>query len=305
MAKTAFFQCEEAEAHDTGAGHVESPGRMGAIRNAFQAAGLKPDLLLEKRKASHEDLARCHAEAHIGIVQRYCLSGEEFHDPDTAMGPGSWDAAMLAAGGAIEACRAVVEKECDNAFSAMRPPGHHAERNRVMGFCLFNNAAIAARWLRAEAGVKRVAILDWDVHHGNGTQDITYNDDTIYYASLHEHPLYPGTGHPTERGKNNTNLNIPMAYGKGPEDWLGAIKDQVLPEFERFDPEVLIISCGFDAHRMDPLASQRLESETFGAMTRLVRPVANGRIVSLLEGGYNLQALGEGAAHHFHALQKS
>jgi acetoin utilization deacetylase AcuC-like enzyme len=304
MSKTAFFQCEEAEKHDTGTGHVESPGRMGAIRNAMKAAGLTPDLQLEKKPARLDDLARCHAEAHIGIVQRYCTTGEEFNDPDTAMGPGSWDAALLSAGGAIEAARAVLEGRCDNAFSAMRPPGHHAERNRVMGFCLFNNAAIAARWLRTEGGLDRVAILDWDVHHGNGTQDITYNDDSIYYVSIHEAPLYPGTGHPSERGKNNTNLNITMSYGKGPEDWTGAIKDTILPEFERFDPQFLIISCGFDAHRLDPLAGQRLESETYGEMTRLVKNVAGGRVISLLEGGYNLQALGESAAYHFHALQR-
>lgn len=304
MAKTAFFQCDEAQQHDTGFGHVEAPARMVAIQHAMEAAKLKPDLELKKSPARHEDLARCHTEEHIGLVQRFCASGDYFHDPDTVMGPGSWDAALLAAGGAIEASRAVVEGEADNAFSAMRPPGHHAERNRVMGFCLFNNVAIAARWLRAEAGVKKVGILDWDVHHGNGTQHITYNDDTIYYISIHEHPLYPGTGHPSERGKNDTNLNITMGAGSGPEKWIAAIKETVLPEFEEFDPDILLISCGFDAHRMDPLANQRLESETFGEMTRLVKPVAGGKIVSLLEGGYNLQALGESAAHHFHALQQ-
>jgi len=305
MAKTAFFQCKEAEQHDTGYGHVEAPARMVAIQHAMEAAQLKPDVLLKKSPARLEDLARCHTQDHIGLVQRYCTSGEDFHDPDTVMGAGSWDAALLSAGGAIQAARAVHAGEADNAFVAMRPPGHHAERNRVMGFCLFNNVAIAARWLRAEAGLNRIAILDWDVHHGNGTQHITYNDDSIYYISIHEHPLYPGTGHPSERGKNDTNLNITMGAGMGPEHWLTAIKDKVLPEFEQFDPDILFISCGFDAHRMDPLANQRLESETFGEMTRLVRPVANGKIVSLLEGGYNLQALGESAAHHFHALQKS
>ncbi|MBX3178808.1 MAG: histone deacetylase [Candidatus Hydrogenedentes bacterium] len=304
MAKTAFFQCDEAKKHDTGPGHVESPARMQAILHAMEAAQLKPDLLLKKVPATLDDLSRCHSHEHIGLVQRHCASGEDFHDPDTVMGPGSWDAALLAAGGAIEAARAVLAGEADNAFVAMRPPGHHAERNRAMGFCLFNNAAIAARWLRAEAGVNKVAIFDWDVHHGNGTQHITYNDDSIYYASIHEYPLYPGTGHPTERGKNDTNLNITMQAGSGPEDWIEAIEKEVLPEFARFQPDVLIISCGFDAHRLDPLANQRLESETFGEMTRLVRPVADGKIVSLLEGGYHLQGLGESAAHHFHALQR-
>lgn len=304
MAKLAYFQCEEAEKHNTGYGHVEAPARMQAIRHAMEAAHLVPDVLIKKSPAGHDDLSRCHTEDHIGLVQRFCTSGDDFHDPDTVMAPGSWEAALLAAGGAVEAARTVLAGEADVAFSAMRPPGHHAERNRIMGFCLFNNAAIAARWLRAEGGVKRVAILDWDVHHGNGTQDITYNDDTIYYASIHEHPLYPGTGHPTERGKNNTNLNIWMPAAGGPEAWLAAIEDAVLPEFERFDPEFLLISCGCDAHRKDPLANQRLESETFGEMTRLVKNVAGGKIVSLLEGGYNLQALGESVAHHIHALRQ-
>lgn len=304
MAKWAFFQCKESEQHNTGPGHVESAARMQAIRHAMEAAHLVPDIRVPEVPARLDDLLRCHAEEHIGLVQRYCSSGEDFHDPDTVMGPGSWEAALLGAGGAIEAARLVQAGDADVAFCATRPPGHHAERNRVMGFCLLNNIAIAARWLRSEAGVRRVAILDWDVHHGNGTQDITYNDDSIYYASIHEHPLYPGTGHPSERGKNNTNLNICMPAARGPEAWMDAIEKEILPEFERFDPEILLISCGCDGHRMDPLANQRLESETFGAMTQAVKHVANGKIVSLLEGGYNLQALGESVAHHIHALKK-
>ncbi len=277
---------------------------MAAIRHAMEAAGIEPDIHVEKRRATLDDLSRCHTQDHIGLVQRHCMSGEAFPDPDTNMGPGSWDAALLAAGGAIESAKLVLSGACDNAFSAMRPPGHHAERNKVMGFCLFNNVAIAARWLRAEGGVKRVAILDWDVHHGNGTQDITYNDDTIFYCSMHEYPHYPGTGHPAEHGKKNTNLNVCMSVDCGPDAWMAALEEDVLPAFENFDPDFLLISSGFDAHRLDPLASQRLESETYKDMTRAVKKVANGRIVSLLEGGYNLQALGESVAYHLHELQR-
>jgi len=304
MARTALFHCEESEGHDTGEGHPEAPARMGAIRHAMEAAGLRPDIQVEKKQAAFDDLARCHTHDHIGQVQRYCSSGEPFPDPDTNMGPGSWEAAMLAAGGAIESCKLVLSGACDNAFSATRPPGHHAERNKVMGFCLFNNVAIAARWLRAEGGAKRVAILDWDVHHGNGTQDITYNDDNIFYCSIHEYPHYPGTGHPAEHGKKHTNLNVCMSVDCGPDAWIAALEEDVLPAFENFDPDFLLISAGFDAHQLDPLASQRLESETYKDMTRIVKKVADGRIVSLLEGGYQLQALGESVAYHFHELQQ-
>ncbi len=276
---------------------------MLAIRHAMEAAGIKPAIQVKKQPAGLDDLARCHTQDHIGLVQRYCTSGEPFPDPDTIMGPGSWNAALLGAGGAIECAKLVLSGECDNAFSAMRPPGHHAERNKVMGFCLFNNVAIAAKWLRTEGGVKRVAILDWDVHHGNGTQDITYQDDSIFYCSLHEYPHFPGTGHPAQHGKNHSNLNICMTVDCGPDAWLAAIEEDVLPAFEKFDPDFLLISAGFDAHRLDPLASQLLESETYKEMTRMIKGVADGRIVSVLEGGYHLQALGESVAYHLHELQ--
>jgi acetoin utilization deacetylase AcuC-like enzyme len=220
------------------------------------------------------------------------------------MGPDSWNAALLAAGGGIAACKAVLDKAYDNVFCVVRPPGHHAERDWAMGFCLFNNVAIAARWLRSVAGVKRVAILDWDVHHGNGTQHAFYDDETVYYASIHQFPHYPGTGRPEERGAGNTNLNIPMAVGNGPKEWLSAIDKQVVPEFERFEPEFLLISAGFDAHRLDPLGGQLLEAETFAEITRRMRPFAGGRTVSLLEGGYHLEALSESATAHLKALQE-
>jgi acetoin utilization deacetylase AcuC-like enzyme len=186
----------------------------------------------------------------------------------------------------------------------MRPPGHHAEAGHAMGFCLFNNVVVAARWLQTEAGVKKIAILDWDVHHGNGTQHSTYNDADVYYISLHQYPHYPGTGRPEERGPHNTNLNLILPPGAPAEQWMDSFHTQAIPELEKFAPDFLLISCGFDAHRMDPLSHQYLETHHFVEMTRAVQPLAGGRIVSLLEGGYNLHALAECSIAHFRTLQE-
>lgn len=302
MAKTGLVYREEYLLHQTGPGHPESPARLEAIMDAFDNAGLKPRSIAVE-PAAREDLLRVHVGGHVASIEETCATNATYPDPDTHMGKGSWNAALLAAGGAIAACRAVLDGDVDNAFCAVRPPGHHAERGRAMGFCLFNNVAIAARRLQQKAGIKKIAILDWDVHHGNGSQQAFYDDDTIYYVSLHQHPLYPGTGFPDERGAGDTNLNIQMAPSSRPERWLGAIDTQALPELERFDPDFLLISCGFDAHRLDPLSSQRLTADTFAEMTRKVRHLANGRIVSLLEGGYHPKALGESAVAHVRALQ--
>jgi acetoin utilization deacetylase AcuC-like enzyme len=298
---TGFIHDTRTLEHDTGRGHPERPDRILAILDAFEWESIKPHRL-EASPATNADLLRVHTENHLRAVLRACNEIEAYPDPDTPMGEGSWDAAMLAAGAAIVACQAVLDKRCKNVFSAMRPPGHHAEPDRAMGFCLFNNIAIAARWLQHEAGVKKVAILDWDVHHGNGTQTAFYDDDTVYYASIHQSPLYPGTGHAEERGKNRSNLNVLMPPGRGPDAWLHALEEQVLPEITAFEPDFLLLSAGFDAHERDPLAQQRLDAATFAEMTRRVRKIAGGRIVSLLEGGYNLQALGESSVAHFQAL---
>lgn len=303
MATVALVHHEQSLQHDTGFGHPESANRIRAILQVFETAKLNPPVL-DIEPARREDLLRVHSAAHVDTLERVCLNGATYPDPDTVMGRGSWQAALLAAGGAISACQAVLAESCDRAFWVMRPPGHHAERDWAMGFCLFNNVAVAARWLREEAGLRRVAILDWDVHHGNGTQQAFYEEDSVYYASIHQHPHYPGTGFPEERGKNNTNLNIQMPPGVAPEEWLNVIDNFVLPEFERFDPDFLLISAGFDAHRKDPLGHQLLEVEHYREMTRKMLPVAGGRIVSLLEGGYNLEALGLSALAHFLALHE-
>ena len=303
MARTGYIFSEQGILHDTGPGHPECPARLTAIKSAFEKAGLDPPRV-EPAKAVREDLLRVHDAAHIDLIEETCANNAEYPDADTRMVEASWDTALLAAGGAIQACKAVLDGDFDNVFSAMRPPGHHAERDRAMGFCLFNNVGIAARWLRESRGLERVAILDWDVHHGNGTQHSFYDDPTIYYVSLHQFPHYPGTGRPEERGAENTNLNLPMPPGVPAQEWVDAVEKIAVPELESFDPEFLLISCGFDAHRLDPLGHQNLETEHYVAMTKMVSNLANGKIVSLLEGGYHLEALGESAVAHFKALQE-
>ncbi|MBI2424732.1 MAG: histone deacetylase [Candidatus Hydrogenedentes bacterium] len=302
MARTGFVYHADVVRHDTGPMHPECPDRMRSILDAVKKAGLELTEI-EALQSGHTDLLRVHTEQHIAEVLHHCTSAARYPDPDTPMGAGSWEAAMWSAGAGLAACNAVLNGRVDNAFTAMRPPGHHAERDRAMGFCLFNNVAVAARWLRAEAGLNRVAIIDWDVHHGNGTQNIFYEDDAVYYVSMHQHPFYPGTGHPHERGKNRSNLNIQMPAGGDEENWLSALDNEILPELERFDPDFLLLSCGFDAHQGDPIGGQRLSTEAFAEMTRRIRPVANGKVVSLLEGGYSLRYLGEAAVAHVQALR--
>ncbi len=303
MGRTAFIFSEAGLEHKTPRGHPECPERLAAIQEAFAEAALDPPRI-EPGEAAHEDLLRVHTEDHIETIRRTCEKRASYSDPDTYMGPGSWRAALLAAGGAIAGCKAVVAGEYDHVFSAMRPPGHHAERDHAMGFCLFNNVAVAARWLREVAGLERVAILDWDVHHGNGTQHTFYDDPTVYYISVHQYPHYPGTGRAEERGANNTNLNLPMPADTLREAWLEAFEKRAVPELERFGPDFLLISCGFDAHRLDPLAQQDLLTGDYAEMTRMVKHLAGGKIVSLLEGGYHLKSLGESAVAHFNALEE-
>jgi acetoin utilization deacetylase AcuC-like enzyme len=301
MPRTGYLFSETCIDHDPGRGHPERPERLMAVRDAVDAAklALTPVDIVSAVRA---DLRRNHTADHVDTIEETCRTSAPYPDPDTTMIPASWDAALLAAGAGVTACRAVLDGEVDNAFCAVRPPGHHCEADRAMGFCLFNSIAIAARWLREERGIKRVAIFDWDVHHGNGTQHSFYDDDSVYYASIHQHPLYPGTGDPAERGAGNCNLNIRMAYGNGPTEWLAAMDEQVLPEFQRFDPEVLLISAGFDAHERDPLGGQRLTTETFAEMTRKLMPLANGRIVSMMEGGYDLKGLADSVVAHLRVL---
>jgi acetoin utilization deacetylase AcuC-like enzyme len=226
-------------------------------------------------------------------------------DADTIMSTGSREAALRAAGGAVMAVDAVMEGWAKQVFVAARPPGHHAERDRPMGFCLFANAAIAARHAQARWGLSRVAVVDFDVHHGNGTQDIFQADPTLFYASSHQYPCYPGTGSAEERGVGNI-VNAPLPPGSGSAAFREAWEVLILPALEAFQPELLVISAGFDAHKADPLAQLRLEASDFawltGELMRLARAQCQGRVVSLLEGGYDLDALAESAAAHVRAL---
>ncbi|MEQ4598458.1 MAG: histone deacetylase family protein, partial [Methylobacteriaceae bacterium] len=230
-------------------------------------------------------------------------------DSDTVLSPGTIDCVLRGVGAAVAGVDAVMAREARNAFSAMRPPGHHAERTRAMGFCLFNNAAIAARHARVVHGAERVAIVDWDVHHGNGSQDIFWDDPSVLFCSTHQMPLYPGTGAVSEAGEHDTIVNAPLKPGADGERFREAFEARVLPRLRDFRPDLIVISAGFDAHWRDPLANLMLEAEDFAWATRQVMAIAeqacDGRIVSVLEGGYDLRGLAESTAAHVAALMEA
>jgi acetoin utilization deacetylase AcuC-like enzyme len=257
--------------------------------------------------AAAEALARAHPEAYLDMIRDAApREGLVQIDPDTVMSPGTFEAVLRGAGGAVLAVDEVMRGKASNAFVAMRPPGHHAERTRAMGFCFFNNAAVAARHAQAVHGAERVAILDWDVHHGNGTQDIFWSDATVLYGSTHEMPLYPGTGARSERGEHGTIVNAPLRGGDGGEVFREAVEAAILPRIDAFGPDLIVISAGFDAHWRDPLASLNLTEADFEWATRRIMEIAErrcgGRVVSLLEGGYDLEGLAKSAAAHVDAL---
>jgi acetoin utilization deacetylase AcuC-like enzyme len=252
-------------------------------------------------------IARVHPQVYIDSIRDMApREGLVRIDEDTAMSPGTVEAALRAAGAAVQAVDEVMTRKVDNAFAAMRPPGHHAERTRAMGFCFFNNAAIAARHARARYGAERVAIFDWDVHHGNGTQDIFWRDASVLYCSTHEMPLYPGTGASSERGEYDTIVNVPLSSGEGSEVFREAVETAILPRIDSFHPDLIVISAGFDAHWRDPLAGINLTEADFGWATRRVMDLAErhceGRVVSVLEGGYDLEGLAKSVASHVDSL---
>jgi acetoin utilization deacetylase AcuC-like enzyme len=297
--------------HDTGPGHPERPERLRALVPHLQKASLWASARhLTFEPATEELLTRVHTPGHVRFVRESCLRGATLLDEgDTRVSKMSYDAAILAAGGVAAAVDAVMLGELRNVFCAVRPPGHHAERDRAMGFCLFNNAAIGARHAQTSHGAGRVAIIDWDVHHGNGTQHIFYDDPSVLYISTHQYPFYPGTGSRGERGigpGEGATLNIPMPAGAGEREYLSAFRDEILPALARFRPELIIVSAGFDAHRNDPLANINLTEATFATLTSLVmdaaRGACGGRIVSILEGGYNLTALALSVESHLRTL---
>ncbi len=293
-----------------GPGHVERPERLTAIREALEAAGewdrLAPILA---RPADETDLLRVHSAEHLERVRRSADAGRlVWFDADTYACPASAEAALLAAGGVCGAVDAVLAGETAAAFCPVRPPGHHACRDRAMGFCLFNNVAVAARRLQAVHGVRRILIVDWDVHHGNGTQEAFYGDADVLYVSTHQWPHYPGTGAADETGQGEgrgATLNYPLPSGAGDDVFLEAI-DDALGRAEALEPEFVLVSAGFDAHRDDPLAGLNLTESAYAEATRRVRRLADrtaaGRVVSTLEGGYDAAALGRSAVAHVRAL---
>ncbi len=297
--------------HDNGPYHPECSERLRAVLAALETPEFA-DLLREAApEATVEQLQRVHPADYVeAILAIRPELGESVQlDADTAMSAGSADAALRAAGAAVAAVDAVMEGWAHAAFAAVRPPGHHAEPARPMGFCLFNNAAVAALHARARWGVQRVAVVDFDVHHGNGTQAIFEQDPGLFYASSHQSPCYPGTGDAWERGAANNIVNAPLRPGDGSAAFRAAWGDIILPDLDRFAPGLLIVSAGFDAHKLDPLAQLRLETADYAWITdelvRLAERHCGGRLVSVLEGGYDLDALAASAAAHVRGLMRA
>lgn len=292
--------------HVTPPGHPEQVARLDAVLGALEGVDL---VRLKAPLGSEDDILRAHPAAHITALRRAApAEGWRSLDADTHMSVGTLEAAFRGVGGIIRAVDAVMAGEAGNAFVAMRPPGHHAERETPMGFCFFGNVAIAAKYLLEHHGLKRVAIVDFDVHHGNGTQDLVEDDPRILFCSTHQMPLYPGTGEAHETGVGNV-LNVPLREGDGSKAFRAAYERVVLPRVDAFKPEFLLISAGFDAHRDDPLAGLNLVEDDFSWVTRKLCDLAavhcQGRVVSALEGGYDLPALGASARAHVDVLKEA
>ncbi len=289
-------------AHDTGPGHPECPDRLRAISGALDAPEFAGLQRREAPPATRVQLERVHPAAYVDRILNTQHTTRTALDPDTIMSAGSAEAALRAAGGACAAVDTVMSGESTTAFAALRPPGHHAEPDRPMGFCLFSNAAIAAHHARARWSVARVAVVDFDVHHGNGTQAIAWNDPDFFFASSHQSPLWPGSGMPDERGATGNVVNLTLPPGSGSATFRRGWERVILPALQSFAPGLVIVSAGFDAHRADPLAQLELEVDDFAWVTSAIRHVAGERLVSVLEGGYDLPALASSAAAHVRAL---
>ena len=308
---SALFADSDCRAHDTGRGHPESARRFDAVSAALDAAGLRGKMLtLSPCEVTTADLLLAHEPDYVALAEREILAGGgQLSTGDTVISRRSWDAALKAVGSGLSAVDAVITGKCARAFCVVRPPGHHANAARGMGFCIFNNIAIAARHARCRHGIERVLIVDWDVHHGNGTQDIFYEDGSAFFFSTHQSPWYPGTGHADETGTAaglGATLNCPLPAFSGRKEIVACFEEKLVPAMEKFRPGLVLISAGFDSRAEDPLGHFLLADEDFAELTRIVSGIATrhsgGRIVSMLEGGYNLHGLASAATAHVAAL---
>ncbi|MCC7429652.1 histone deacetylase [bacterium] len=310
--QTGFVYSDEFLLHNTTMPHPESPKRLKAIVSKLEKSGLLEKLtLIPPKEASEKWIETIHDKDFILSVKTYCEEGIRFVDTDTEICKDSFRIAKLAVGGVLEAIDKVISGEIKNAFCAVRPPGHHAEKDKIMGFCLFNNVAIGAKYLQQKHKIEKIAIVDFDVHHGNGTQNSFYEDETVLYVSTHQVPLYPGTGSADETGDQKGEgftLNLPLKPESSDFHFLEKFQNYVIPKLEEFKPEFLLLSAGFDAHKSDPLSNLRVSTAGFGKVTKMLKncaeKVCKGRIVSVLEGGYNLDALAEAVEEHLKELRK-
>jgi acetoin utilization deacetylase AcuC-like enzyme len=290
--------------------HPENPGRLTAIQNRLESSEFYNNLTpIQPRKATPEEITMVHDAGYVASVEQSCANAVRNLDADTVISSSSYDAALLSAGAGLTAIDKLIDGSIHNAFCAVRPPGHHAEEDHAMGFCLFNNVGIAARYAQKAKGLNKIFIFDWDVHHGNGTQHSFYSDSSIYYSSTHQYPFYPGTGAEEETGTGDglgTTLNLPMSAYSEDDDYLSAVENTLLPEIQRYKPDLIIISAGFDAHQNDPLAQIQLTTDCFGKMTELLMgaadDVCDGRLLSMLEGGYDYDALSNSVLLHMKTL---
>ena len=304
--KTGLITSDTYQNHNTGDGHPEKIDRVTAIINNFKKLDNKKLIWKKPSKFNRSLLEITHNSDYINFVERsFPKKGFSFLDGDTIVSPGSKDATSDAVGSIITAIDGVQNNEFKNAFCAVRPPGHHAEKNKAMGFCIYNNIAVGANYLIDKYKLNKIAIIDFDVHHGNGTQDIFYDNEKVLYISTHQYPFYPGSGTEQEKGKHNNIFNIPLPAGTTSEEYLSAY-EYVIKKVDEFKPEFILLSAGFDAHKNDPLAQLHLESKDFYNITKrtleLSKKYCDGKVVSILEGGYDLLALQESTEMHVKAL---
>lgn len=309
MARTALIYDEVFLEHNTGS-HPESPTRVEQVYAYLRSQPIFERLRqVAPRPASEDELLLAHSKSYVDFIGSLPGDQVRYLDPDTVFGPGSLEAALSAAGAVVKAVEDISEGSYERAFCLVRPPGHHATRDRAMGFCIFNNVAIGAAFAARRAGLERPAIIDFDVHHGNGTQDIFYEDGDILYCSIHEWPFYPGTGSPSETGRREgegKTVNVPLPGASGIDEYMEVLRDTVLPAVRKHKPAILFLSAGFDADRADPIGGMDLTADGYGEVTDAIveaaQDMCGGRIVSALEGGYNVNALSASLHAHLEAL---